>query len=415
MGNKQDRPLVIVGGGAAGYFASIQSAQRTSRPVVLLEATRVPLKKVKISGGGRCNVTHHCFDPVQLVKNYPRGAKELRGPFSRFQPRDTCAWFESQGVRLKTESDGRMFSVTDSSQTIIDCLRRAADAAGVEVRLGALVKEVAPDPKGGFVIHCRGQGPLYAHKLLLATGSAPLGYKIAASLGHTITDLVPSLFTFGLKDTRIAGLAGLGKNQVALSLTVEGRKRPFTHVGPLLITHWGFSGPAVLKLSAFAARELFACNYAARLHIDWLPEMSAEDLSAWFCQQKEQAGRKQIAKNGLSEIPKRLWQSLLQPVLQTQPALIFAQLSTAKIRELVSCLKKSSFYTETKGVFKDEFVTCGGIKLKEINFQTMASKKNPDLFLAGEILDIDGITGGFNFQNAWTTGYIAGCAMAEES
>lgn len=414
MDGDDKRSVAVIGGGAAGYFAAIACAEADPRTrVVIFEGTRRPLTKVRISGGGRCNVTHNCFDPVALVKAYPRGHKELLGPFNRFQPKDTVAWFERRGVKTKTEDDGRMFPVTDDSETIAGCLEKAARDAGVEIALGSIVKGVRPDGPGGFVVSLR-DGDRHFAKVLLATGSAPHGHTFAAQLGHTLVSPVPSLFTFNIKDPRLEDLLGISFPRVALSLSVkdpEGEVANFSQIGPLLITHWGLSGPAVLKLSAWSARELHASHYKASLRVNLLGDAKPDAVFDALRQYKAQHAKKSLATEPPVPLPKRYWQRLVELVVKDAP-LTWADLSKERMQLLVDEICGASFAVNGKGVFKDEFVTAGGIALKEVDFRTMESRKSSGLYFAGEILDIDGITGGYNFQNAWTTGWIAGQSMA---
>jgi hypothetical protein len=398
--------VVIVGGGAAGFFAAITCAETFPRArVTLLEAGREFLSKVRISGGGRCNVTHHCFDPAQLVQNYPRGGQALRGALSRFQPRDTVAWFQARGVALKTEADGRMFPVTDSSQTIVDCLFQAAQARGVRLRNQSPVRQILKTA-GPFQLLLKNGERLTADRVLIATGSHPLGYQWAQGLGHTILPPVPSLFTLQLRDPRLADLAGISVEPVQLSL-VSGNKTKLEQTGPLLITHWGLSGPAVLKLSAWGARCLHDHHYRLPLVINWLPHYSQEQIRQVLLATKQDQARKQLQGFSPLPLPKRLWQNLAK-FADIGPMTTWAEVSKTQIQALVQTLNQGQYQVQGKGVFKEEFVTCGGVSLKEINFKTMESRPCPGLFFAGEILDIDGITGGFNFQNAWTTGWLAG-------
>lgn len=404
--------IVVVGGGAAGFFGAVTCAHNYPHSqVILLEASRQPLAKVRISGGGRCNVTHGCFEPALLVQNYPRGSKALRGALTRFGPRDTVSWFEEQGIKLKTEVDGRMFPVTDSSQTIVDCLLMAAKTAGVKLRTGTAVKEVSQSPlrQGKFEIVLRNGEIIECDRLLLATGSNPQGYRWAEDLGHKIEPPVPSLFTFNISDPRLQDLAGVSVNHVSLRLA-DGGKTLREQTGPLLITHWGLSGPAVLKLSAWGARFLREHHYQTPLLVNWLPQYKPDNLRELLLQVKSQLGRRLVATSCPVSIPKRLWQNLLINCgVEEQEQ--WAQLSKKSLNQLVQELTQGRYLIQGKGVFKEEFVTCGGISLKEVNFQTMESRLVPGLFFAGEILDIDGVTGGFNFQSAWTTSYLAGQGM----
>ena len=406
--------VVIIGGGAAGFFAAIACAEANSHAkVTLLEAGTQPLSKVRISGGGRCNVTHHCFDPARLVQNYPRGGKALRGAFSRFQPRDTVNWFQSRGVKLKTEADGRMFPITDSSETIIDCLTTAADKAGVILQTNSTVKAVRKleEPsKKQFQIELKKGKILECDRLLIATGSNPSGYRWATDLGHTIKTPVPSLFTLKIDDPRIKDLAGISVDNVRVTLLLSGKKA-LQQTGALLITHWGLSAPAILKMSAWGARILHENKYNLSLRINWLPDRDLESLKQYLTTVKSDYYKKKIINYCPVELPKRLWLNLLD-YLNINRDKIWAEINKKELNKLVSELIQGEYQIKGKGVFKDEFVTCGGVNLKEVDFKTMQSKKCSELYFAGEVLDIDGITGGFNFQSAWTTGWLAGNAMS---
>jgi predicted Rossmann fold flavoprotein len=401
--------MIVIGGGAAGFFGAIAAARvNPDAQVTLLEASHKPLAKVLISGGGRCNVTHACFEPATLVQNYPRGGKALRGAFSRFQPRDTIAWFKEQGVKLKTEADGRMFPITDSSQTIADCLLSTARDVGVNLRMGTPVVDVK-STNSHFKIVLKSGEILECDRLLLATGSNPIGYKIAQDLGHQIEPPVPSLFTFNIPESNLRSLAGISVNTAKLKLIVA-NKTQLEQIGPLLITHWGMSGPGVLKLSAWGARVLHDSNYQATLMINWLPEQQQEQLRQQLLTVKNEWGKRAIALHRGVDLPHRLWQYLVSRAHIT-PDIKWAEVSKTTLNQLVKELSQGEYLVQGKGVFKDEFVTCGGVNLKQVNFQTMESRVIPGIHFAGEILDIDGITGGFNFQSAWTTGYLAGLAM----
>lgn len=411
--------VAVVGGGAAGFFGAIAAAQNPFVHVTLYEAGPEPLAKVRISGGGRCNVTHHCFDPAQLVQNYPRGGKALRGAFSRFQPKDTVAWFTQRGVRLKTEADGRMFPVTDDSATIVDCLLEAARRAGVRVKVRSPIAAIRKTDntfelslKSSPKSSKENQNMVTCDRLLLTTGSSPVGWRAAKALGHTLEPSVPSLFTFNVADKRLHQLSGVAIEPVELKLKAEGVK-PLTQSGPLLITHWGLSGPAVLKLSAWGARLLHTQRYKATLLVNWLPAVAPEQIRADLLAAKAANGKKAIAAfSPFSPISKRLWQYLLIRN-EINPETTWANLSKKQTNKLIQELSQGQYEVMGKGTFKDEFVTCGGVRLKEINFKTMESRLCSGLYLAGEILDIDGITGGFNFQSAWTTGWLAGQAIAQ--
>lgn len=408
--------VAVIGGGAAGFFGAIAAASaHPQNRVTLYEAGPQPLAKVRISGGGRCNVTHHCFDPAQLALNYPRGGKALRGAFSRFQPKDTVAWFEQRGVLLKTEADGRMFPITDDSATIVECLSGAARQAGVQVKTRSPIASVERiDPEGsktGFRLQLKAQaGYVECDRLLLATGSNPVGHRLAKSLGHTIEPPVPSLFTFNVADKRLHALSGVAVNPVTIQLQAKGIK-PLTQTGPLLITHWGLSGPAVLKLSAWGARLLHTQVYQATVIINWLPELSQDRIRTDLQQAKSKTGKRAVSTySPYTRLSKRFWQYVLSRI-EIDPALTWANLSKKQLNRLVQELTQGSYSVSGKGIFKDEFVTCGGVQLKQVNFKTMESRQCPGLYLAGEILDIDGVTGGFNFQSAWTTGWLAGQAI----
>ncbi|MCB1118941.1 MAG: aminoacetone oxidase family FAD-binding enzyme [Chlamydiia bacterium] len=349
--------IAIIGGGAAGFFAALTAKEANPKAEVhLFERSNKLLAKVRLSGGGRCNVTHACFDPKALVLNYPRGHKELLGPFHRFQPQDTIAWFESRGVPLKEEADGRMFPLSNSSETIISCFVQEAKKLGVHIHTQATITAIDK----GFFLH----GPDMAFdRLILTTGSSRFGWEVAKQFGHTIQSPVPSLFTFNIPNFPLEHLSGVSLPHA--TLTIAGTQ--FLQTGPLLITHWGFSGPVALKLSAFAARYLAEKNYHITLQVNWHPDQ---------------------------KLPKRLFKTL---------------------QERETCFENDPYTVSGKTTNKAEFVTCGGITLSEVNFKTLESKRCPNLFFAGEILDIDGITGGFNFQNAWTTAHLAGTAAANHS
>ena len=406
--------IAIIGGGAAGFFGAIAAATHDlSAEIVILESTKQPLAKVRVSGGGRCNVTHHCFDPAELVENYPRGNRELLGPFHRFQPRDTVAWFAGHGVQLKVEADGRMFPVTDQSSTIVDCLLNAAAQSGVQVRLDAKVKSArtffrnGDSPQFEIEFGC-GIRERY-DRVLLATGGNPHGHLFAEALGHSIVPCVPSLFTFKVTDARLRGLAGTSFNNVRISLKVKD-KRKIEHTGALLITHWGLSGPVVLKLSAWGARILADNDYQAELTVDFLPQHSEQELYRTLLAHKEQNGRKHIKNTTVLPVPNRYWHRIVQYIGITEETR-WSSVTKEAMKSIASEFTRGRFAIVGKGIFKEEFVTCGGVNLREVDFKTMQSKLCPGLYFAGEILDIDGITGGFNFQSAWTTGWIAGKSM----
>jgi len=391
--------LIVIGGGAAGIFAALSAkAARPAAKVLVLEKTAVLLSKVRISGGGRCNVTHHCFEPSHLCQHYPRGFKELIGPFNRFQPLDTIQWFETRGVPLKVEEDGRVFPVTNRSETIIECLLSEAKQIGVEIQVRKRIVQVLKE-KSCFKIECK-EGETYeCSHLILATGSSQEGHEWAKRLGHSIIAPVPSLFTFNVPTSPLLALSGLAVDPV--EIRIDGTS--FSEKGPLLLTHFGFSGPAALKLSAWAARVLHEKNYQVELVINWLPELSQDEIFSQLSQLKKRVPQKILSGENLFQFPKNLWKAFSSEKKLND-------LSLKELALLAQKLHSDSYKVEGKTTHKEEFVTCGGVSLKEIDFKTMQSKLCPNLFFAGEILDIDGITGGFNFQNAWTTGFIAGKA-----
>ncbi len=400
--------IIIIGGGAAGFFAAITIAEVNPKlEVIILEKGKNILQKVKISGGGRCNVTHACFDPRELVEFYPRGKRELLGPFHKFMTGDTMEWFENRGVSLKIEDDNRIFPESNSSQSIIDCFTLAAKNAGVKVLLNQNVNAVIKN-ENQFNIETS-EGTFVADKLLIAAGSNPKIWELVKTLGHSIIEPVPSLFTFNINDKRIKEIPGIS----VPNATVKIVKTKLESSGPLLITHWGLSGPAVLKLSAFGARILADKNYQYNVEVNWLSS-SAEVVLKILKSIKENEPKKQvILRSQFTEIPKRLWERLV-----LGSSILFdarwADLSNKHLQQLADQLTKCIFIANGKSTFKDEFVTSGGINLKEIDFKRFESKMHKNLFFAGEVLDIDAVTGGFNFQNAWTGGFISGNAMAEK-
>jgi predicted Rossmann fold flavoprotein len=342
-----------------------------------------------------------------LVQHYPRGSAALRGPFSRFQPRDTITWFEQRGVPLKTESDGRVFPVTDRSATIVDCLLNSAQQAGVTIRTQVSINSIERSDQAGFVVRSTSGEVLQADRVLLATGSNPQGYAWAAALGHTIEPPVPSLFTFTSDDARLQGLSGVS----VPNAHVEIAGTSLTQSGPLLITHWGLSGPAILKLSAWGARVLHDRQYRAPVIIDWLPDRREDDVRHTLQSLKADQPKKYVGSSSPFGLPMRLWLSLIGAIgLDADRR--WTEVSKRHLAALIDQLKRGVYDVRGKGEFKEEFVTCGGVNLDEINFKTMESRVCPGLHFAGEILDIDGLTGGFNFQAAWTTGWLAGRALA---
>ena len=400
--------LIVVGGGAAGFFSAITCAENSGKSVLILEKTSQLLQKVKISGGGRCNVTHHCFEPRELSRNYPRGEKSLIGPFHRFGDADTVDWFTSRGVTLKTEADGRMFPATDSSQTIIDTLLGAAAAAGVNIHTSEGVTSIVKS-EDNFELATDTGNSYTAASVLIATGGTRLtaGAKLAASLGHQLQPPTPSLFTFKIKDPRLDELLGLSVSPAEVSI----QQSKLRSSGPVLITHWGLSGPGILKISAWGARELAERDYRFNISVNWLPDT---DPAAVVAEKRRSEAKRQLSsRSPFVSIPKRLWLRLLTAA-DVPETTTWSQLSKTQTNQLLSQLTTSTFAVNGKSTNKDEFVTCGGISLNEINFQTMQSKLVHGLYFAGEVIDVDGVTGGYNFQNAWTNGFHAGSAIAAQ-
>ncbi len=400
----QDFDIIIVGGGAAGFFTAINIVEKNPKlKVAILERGKNVLEKVRISGGGRCNVTHTCFEPNELVKFYPRGEKELRGPFHQFCSGDTIEWFEKHGVELKIEDDGRMFPVSNSSQTIIDCFLNATQKLGISVLTGQSVQSIYKK-ENCWQIETPSEQYL-AGKLILATGSNPKIWELLQTFGHAVVSPVPSLFTFNIKDPRIKDLMG-----VSALATVKVKDTKLSATGPLLITHWGMSGPGILKLSAWGARILHDKNYQFTIDVNWLNDVETENAEKLLKELKIEHAKKAVSKKSPFEFPNRLWESLvLASGIESETK--WADLSKTQLQSLAQQLTNGSFQVNGKSTFKEEFVTAGGIDLKEINFKTMESKLHENLYFAGEIVNIDAITGGFNFQNAWTSGFIAANAI----
>lgn len=393
--------VAVIGGGAAGFFAALSAAQHhPSAQVVLFEKTAKLLSKVKISGGGRCNVTHHCFSPSALSKHYPRGGKQLKKALGTFQASDTVAWFESRGVALKTESDGRMFPTTDSSQTIIDCLLHEADQRGVDIRLQSPVRELTPLAQGGFTLN----GERF-DRVVVATGGSPKREGLAwlEALGHTVSDPVPSLFTFNMPGSDITALMGV----VVPNALVRIQGTKLAQQGPVLVTHWGMSGPAVLKLSAWGAREFAERGYKFSVQVNWIGIANEAEVNAAIDDAMPDIRKKKVANACPFELPKKFWAFLLARAEVPADA-VWLDLGKKAKNKLVNTLLNDVHEVRGKTTFKEEFVTCGGIALSEVDFNTMQSRVVPGLYFAGEVLDVDGVTGGFNFQAAWTTGFVAG-------
>ena len=399
--------VIIIGGGAAGFFGAINIAHINPKlRVVILERGKEVLTKVKVSGGGRCNVTHAEFDPTELVGHYPRGAKELLGPFHTFMTGDTISWFEERGVELKIEEDGRMFPITDSSQTIIDCFLNETRSYNIDVKTGHAVQDLSQ--RDGLWYVDTKQGEFYGDAILMACGSSQKVWKMMKKLGHTIVDPVPSLFTFDVSDERIRDLAGVVAPKVQIS--VFGTS--LSSEGPLLITHSGFSAPSILKLSAYGARVLADLNYQFEIKINFVNE-SIDSVIDTLKQTKSTSPKKLVVNTVDFSLPKRLWRSLVIGAGIDQEKR-WSDLRKEELEAIALQLTAAIFKVNGKSTFKEEFVTAGGIDLKEINFKTFESKLQQNLYFAGEVLNIDAVTGGFNFQNAWTGAYIAAQNIAKQ-
>ncbi len=395
--------VIIAGGGAAGFFAALSCAKHhPNYKVTILEKSQKLLAKVKVSGGGRCNVTHACFDARALVKYYPRGEKQLLGPFTRFNPTHTMDWFAQRGVKLKQETDGRMFPVTDSSQTIIDCFLKEADHYHIDIKTGVGLDKLSRE-NNVWQVHTTDKRIFEADAVIITTGNSLQVWKAVENLGLPIIPPVPSLFTFNIHDSRLQNLQGVSVENASVAIH---EKNGLQTNGPVLITHWGLSGPAVLKLSAWEARKLAAANYNFEIAVNWVGTLTKHQVSEEIKTYKNQYARKQVGKHPLFHISTRLWNALVKPT-----HLNYADLSRQQIEQMAESLSCSVFKVHGKSTFKEEFVTAGGVDLSEVDFKTMQSKNYPGLYFAGEVLDIDAVTGGFNFQAAWTTGYIAGCSV----
>ncbi|GAL66811.1 hypothetical protein JCM19301_1355 [Jejuia pallidilutea] len=398
------KDVIIIGGGAAGFFAAINiAAQNSSLKVAILERGKEGLSKVKVSGGGRCNVTHAEFIPQELVQNYPRGEKELLGPFHQFMTGDTIAWFEKRGVPLKIEEDGRMFPVSNSSQTIIDCFLNEAEKHQVEVFYSHSVKSISNE-NDRFQIETS-QGRFSSKKVLVATGSNPKIWNLLENLGHTISQPVPSLFTFNITDERIKDIPGV----VAKNVEIKVLNTNLWSEGPLLITHWGLSAPSILKLSAYGALELAKREYKFQIEVNFIKQ-SVEDCLEALKSLKQDLAKKAVFKSTQFDVPKRLWHKLVLASYMDEQTR-WADVNKMQLEALAGQLTQAVFSVNGKSTFKEEFVTAGGVNLKEVNFKTFESKYIKNLYFAGEVLNIDAVTGGFNFQNAWTGAYIAAKAI----
>lgn len=420
--------VIVVGGGAAGFYAAIQIAENNPNlKIAIFERGKTVLGKVKISGGGRCNVTHAEFNPKELINNYPRGKKELLGPFHSHCTGDVMQFFEQRGVPLKIEEDGRIFPISDDSQSVIDCFMKEVERLSINVLRNYTVKAIVPSQEISDGWRVTTKNKHYdCLKLLVATGSSPKTWELLQQLGHKIVPPVPSLFTFNVNDERIKGIQGISTkaevrvlpkkrydSKISIQLKSAVKSAPLLESeGALLITHWGLSGPAILKLSAWGANILNELNYSFRIEVNWLPDYNAESLERLFAEIKTIEAKKTVLKTRAVELPRRLWNSLVKASGIT-PELRWADASKEILKTLAHQLTKCNFKVEGKSTFKEEFVTAGGVDLKEINFKTFESKKLKNLFFAGEVINVDAITGGFNFQNAWTGAYIAAQAISK--
>ena len=408
MENKNKKRLIVIGGGAAGFFCAVNAARlNPSLEVILLEKSNKLLSKVKVSGGGRCNVTHACYSIAEMIKKYPRGSAFLKKAFHHFFTTDTITWFEERGVKLKTETDGRMFPVTDDSQTIIDCLMKEANKYAVEILMNREVRELAMN-NGQWTIIFKDGEQIEADYVCIASGGYPkiLQYDWLKKASHTIEEPVPSLFTFNMPGNAITSMMGVVVENV--NVKIVGTK--LSESGPLLITHWGMSGPAILKLSAWGARQLAVCSWQFAITINWIPAFNENSLREKMQELRFKLAAQKIINRNPFALPNRLWEYLLKQS-GIKEELRWADLPAAAQNKLIKHLCADEYEVKGKTTFKEEFVTAGGVQLNEIDFNTMQSKKHPGLFFAGEIINIDGVTGGFNFQNAWTTGWIAARAI----
>ena len=408
--------IIVIGGGAAGFFGAIRAAETNpSAKVLLIEAGSRPLRKVLISGGGRCNLTNACFDLREFAAHYPRGQREMLGPLHRFGPKDTMRWFKKREVAVKTEEDGRVFPRSNTSEDVVFCLRQSARSAGVKVLTNTPVQKLIPSVQGQWELISPTES-FRADRLLIATGSRKEVWKMLEELGHTIVPPVPSLFTFRIHDSQLHELAGISLPRVELQLPAASGnqttpiKDAYHSSGPLLITHRGLSGPAVLQLSARAARHLAHINYCIELQLNWLPQSDLKTSDTLLRQQTEQHGKRQLYTHIPFPLPKRVWHYLLQKTDIPQ-GLRYAELGKKQRARLARLLHAQSLTIEGKDTNKAEFVTAGGIELSEVDFKNFKSRLLPNLYFAGEVLNIDGLTGGFNFQAAWTGGFIAGSSM----
>ena len=410
--NSRKPAVAVIGGGAAGFFTAVNTArQNRAIRVVIFEKSKEVLSKVRISGGGRCNVTHHCFDPEVLASHYPRGSKVLRWSFEQFQAKDTVKWFESRGVKLKAEEDGRMFPVTDSSETVINCLLQEARKYHVQIHKNTRVKSITPREEGGFDLSLSKGGSEHYDAAVVAAGgfSRENAYDWLKKLGHKIIPPVPSLFTFNFRDKVFSDLAGISVPKAEVH--IEGTR--FTEKGPVLITHWGLSGPAVLKLSAWAARMLYEKEYRYTVRVNWLASMKETEVRETLQRLRDQNAKKQVIRQDRLPLPARLWERIVK-LSEISEKKRWAELSNQELHQLLQQLLHARYDIQGKTTYKEEFVTCGGVPLNKVDPDTLESKIVPNLYFAGEVLDIDGVTGGFNFQAAWTNAWLAAKSLAEK-
>lgn len=392
------KKIAIIGGGAAGFFTAANLGEKLGSQTVIFEQSSTPLQKVRVSGGGRCNVTHACFDPRELVEFYPRGKKELLSVFNKFQPGDTLEWFESRKVALKIEEDNRIFPISNSSMTIIECLLNQVEKNKVEIRLSEGINKIEKK-ESHFLVHTKSE--IYAFDTIIFTpGSSGKSMDILRNLGHSIVRAVPSLFTFNIQDKRLKDLMGVSFEHAEISIP----ELKMDSEGPLLITHWGLSGPGILRLSAWGALELNRLNYAFEIQINFI-QKEKEECIDFLNEFKVEHAKKTVYKMNPFSFPKRFWHRILE-ILAISEDLVFSHLTKQQIQQISEELTEGVYKVNGKSTFKEEFVTAGGVDLKEINFKTMESKIVPNLFIAGEILNIDAITGGFNFQACWSEGFL---------
>lgn len=402
--------LIVIGGGAAGFFGAINAVSNNPKlSVLILEKTNKILSKVSVSGGGRCNVTHHCFEPTPLSKHYPRGQKELKKLFKSFQAKDVVAWFDHRGIKLKAEKDGRMFPITDQSKTIVDCFLSEADRLNIKIEKNCEVTKVEREDGGGFQIEGSNHKHYFSKKILIASGGSPKrsAYQWVEQLGHKLISPIPSLFTFNDSNGRFKDLMGVSVEKA--SVQIAGTK--FRELGPVLITHWGLSGPAVIKLSSWAAEYLFQKKYEFTALVNWTGQSTEDEVRGQLNEYKTRHPKQKIIAHALYDLPNRLWARVCA-LAGIEDTKIWDEMPKKYLNRLIENLVRCEFEIKGKTTFKEEFVTCGGVNLDEINLDTCESTIVPGIYFAGEVLNIDGETGGFNFQSAWTTAYVAAMSIA---